>query len=155
MTTLPIKRDNPPEWYIRLVEDCRATITERTFNATSEIIELKWELGNRILADLLHYERAPYGEKLIGNLAVDLGISAADLYRCVDFRKQFESVRVVWEKLPEGKAITWRKIVHHYLPKNKQGGHENCGGECEHKWSYWRICLLCELREKCKPQGED
>lgn len=102
------------EWYQGLIEDCRAIIVERSMNAKMEVIEGKWELGQRITEENVKMDRKEiYGKKIIENLSRDLGASTTDLWNCVKFYKQLEVKEFgdVIAKLPEGKNVTWYKIT--------------------------------------------
>lgn len=119
------------EWYQQMLEDCKAILVERTFNACEEIIRRNWELGKRILEENEKMEREKiYGKKIIENIATDLGKSNSYVWQCVQFCKQYpqEDLDNVLNEFPEGKSLTWGKIVNKYLggakeektPKQKQ-----------------------------------
>lgn len=102
------------EWYQELVEDCRAIGVERGTNARMEVIQGKWELGQRINLENDNMQRKDiYGKNIIGNLANDIGISSTDLWSCLKFYKQLgvDNFEETLPKLPEGKNVTWYKIT--------------------------------------------
>ena len=51
------------EWYQKLLEDCQTIIVERVFRARSEIIDGKWEVGERIQTDN-NYQKNKYRKLL-------------------------------------------------------------------------------------------
>ena len=99
------------EWYQHLIEDCKAIITERKFNASWKLIQCKWEIGDRILKENDNFERAKiYGKEIVRRVALSLNARKREIYLCIQFRKKYPDLN----ELPEGKAITWHKIVHKY-----------------------------------------
>ncbi len=97
------------EWYQNLIDDCKTIITERRFNACWEVIQCKWEIGD--------FKRVKiYGKKIVQGLAESLKVSERDVWYCIQFRKKYPDLN----NLPEGKAISWTKIVNEYLPKQKE-----------------------------------
>jgi len=104
------------EWYLVLLEDLRDIITERGFNASWELILGKWEIGKRILEEHPNFERKYiYGKEIAKIIAESLGRSRRDIYRCIKFARKYPNLNT----LPEGKAITWNKIIRNYLSNNK------------------------------------
>ena len=102
------------DWYRGLVDDCRAIVVERGTNARMEIVEGKWEMGQRINQENEEMDRKKgYGKRIIENLSNDLGISAVDLWNCVKFYKEIgvEQFEKAIPKLPEGKNVSWYKIT--------------------------------------------
>ena len=96
------------EWYQHLIEDCKSIITERRFNASWELIQCKWEIGDRILKENDNFERAKiYGKKIATRVSQSLGCSKKEIERCIYFRQKYTDLN----ELPEGKAITWHKTV--------------------------------------------
>jgi len=109
-------------WYLVLLEDLRDIITEREFNARWEKILGKWEIGKRIIEDNPNFERKYiYGKEIATVLARSLDCSRRDIYRCIKFARKYPNLNT----LPEGKAITWNKIITRYLTNNKNKGEEN------------------------------
>ena len=104
------------KWYQSLLDDLKTFITERVFRARMEIIEMKHEIGKRILEEELNFKRANYGEKIIEKIANDLEVSRTDLYLCVEFARKYPIIHDV-DNLPEGKNISWTKIKQKYLPE--------------------------------------
>jgi len=101
------------EWFQALIEDCKDTIIEKRFIISEELIKMKWEVGDRILQDIGKFERSRiYGRQIIVTVSKALSCSEREIYRCVQFRKKYPELKT----LPEGKAITWHKIVNTYLP---------------------------------------
>lgn len=102
------------EWYQGLVEDCQAIVVERGVNARMEVVEGKWELGQRITQANEEMEREKiYGKRIIENLSNDLGVSNTDLWNCVKFYKEIgvEQFDEAIPKLPEGKNVSWYGIT--------------------------------------------
>ncbi len=102
--------------YKQLVEDCRAILTERSFNARMEIIEGYHELGERIVNDPLYQPRK--SRAFLHRVAKDLGIADRTIYYAVAFYKKFPQL----DKVPGGKNISWRQIRIQYLTSGKRKG---------------------------------
>ncbi len=100
--------------YHQLIEDCRAILTERSFNARMEIIEGYHELGERIVNDPLYQPRK--SRAFLHRVANDIGASERTVYYAVAFYKKFPKL----EKVPGGKNISWRQIRIKYLTKGKR-----------------------------------
>jgi len=100
----------PQEEWEALVEDCKAILTESINNVRESIIKMKWELGDRLFK---------CGEERIRGhlekLAAILRISERELYHCLAFRSKFPRLNEIWEQLPEGKNISWHKLINNYL----------------------------------------
>jgi hypothetical protein len=104
-----------------MVEDCRSILTERIFNARMERILCYGEIGERIVNDPFYEKYSKGNGKFLGDLAKDIGISASELARSIQFYKKFEIVSPDsenWIQFKEGKNISWAKIKKYYLPEN-------------------------------------
>ena len=131
--------------YAALVEECRAIIIERGFRARTEIIIAKSEIGQRISEDSLYKKHGKGNRIFLLRLAVDIGISYSELNRCIQLYEKFgvfsHSLSSPWDTFKEGKAISWWKIVHKYLPTAAEEK-----PTCEHE-------LIIETIAKCKRCG--
>jgi hypothetical protein len=96
----------PSEDYKALCDEIKATITEGVFNSRWELLRTYHEVG-KLISD--------YKDITVSRLSTDTSISQRTLERCVQFYEKFPDM----EKLPEGKNISWHKIVNHYLPDHK------------------------------------
>ncbi len=104
------------DWYQTLLDDCVAIETERSFNARLEILQCNWELGQRIKEENKRMDREKiYGEKIVQNLAVDLGKSTSHIWSCMQVYELFgvDEFDEVVSQLPDGKAISWNKTLKH------------------------------------------
>lgn len=104
------------EWYLLLVDECKAIITEATFTSRWALVEGYHLLGKRILQD---EPRITQGgstlRRTLQDLANLLNTSERTLYYSVEFTKKYPDLQL----LPEGKDTTWNKIVTKYLPEPK------------------------------------
>lgn len=104
------------EWYIHLIEQCQAIITEAGFHSRWMLIEGYHQLGKRILQDYDNFDRVKiYGQEIVQCIAISLEKSPRTIYQAIQFAKQYPDLSL----LPEGKNISWYKIVNKYLPKSK------------------------------------
>lgn len=113
-TTLQLSDD----WYKSLVDDCKAIVTERLYRSRQEVIEGWHEVGERIATDENYKKHAHGNGEIKKQLAVDIGASVQTLYYAIQFFEKFPTLETL-NKLPEGKNLSWRKIVKNYLPAPK------------------------------------
>lgn len=99
-------------WYESLVDDCTAIITEAVFNSRWELIAGYHALGRRITTDDDYQQYANGNGRILQDLAECIGQSERTLYYAIQFYLKFPDL----EKLPDGKNISWTKIITQYLP---------------------------------------
>ena len=90
--------------YQTLLEDLRSLLTKGQYQAYKAVDNIKvqtyWQIGERIVREeLKHKDRADYGEYLIKDLAIDLGIDRRELYRIVKFYNVFQIVGALHPQL--------------------------------------------------------
>ena len=103
------------EWFYRAIEDGHAIIVEAVFTSRWALIEGYHMLGERIALDE-NFQKYGKGNQIIcKELANGIGISERILYYAVQFYEKYPSL----DNVPEGKNISWHKIVNKYLPAPK------------------------------------
>lgn len=104
------------EWYESLVDDCRAIITEAIFASRWALVEGYHQLGGRIREDenWKKYSKGAYTS--LQGLAKNINISERTLYYAMQFYDKYPSLN----NIPEGKNISWYKIITKYLPESKE-----------------------------------
>lgn len=93
-----------------LEDECRAILTERGFNARQETILARWEVGEAVMRSPWYQRYASSSTAALHTLAGRLGLSARNLYYCLQFRTLFPEYP---EQAPpglEGKHLTWTDI---------------------------------------------
>lgn len=106
--SMPIKSVETAETaYHALVEQIQATIQECVFRSRQELIEGHWEVGKLIR----EYPTDAITDLLQG-LAVDTSVSERTLWYSVQLFDKYPDLA----KLPEGKNISWNKLITKYLP---------------------------------------
>jgi len=106
------------DWYQSLVEDCAAIITESVFTSRWALIEGYHQLGLRIMQENGNFKREKvYGKEIVQGLAKSLNKSPRTVRYSMQFVKKFPDL----QKLPDGKNISWSKIVTNYLPESVNG----------------------------------
>lgn len=90
--------------YLQLLKDVQSILKNGLYKSYQAVDNLKvqtyWQIGERIVREeLTKEERANYGEKLIENLAQDLGFRRDELYRIVQFYKTYPIVVTVSQQL--------------------------------------------------------
>ena len=112
-------------WYDLLIEDCKAIITDITeaiFNSRWALVEGYHQLGERIVTENNLDRESTYGKKIFQGLGKSLRLSKSTLYYAVQFYEKYPDLSLV----PEGKNISWNKIITKYLPaKIAEQGNDN------------------------------
>ena len=104
------------DWFQLLLDDCQAIKIERETNAREEILNGKWELGKRISEENDDMDRKKvYGNQIVLTLSNTLGNSVSDLHNCVQFYQEYKVDSFEKVALPEGKNISWYKMVNNHL----------------------------------------
>ena len=105
------------EWYVHLIEECKSIIIEAVFTSRWALVEGYWKLGERIREEkgLKKWVQNEVGEVLQG-LAKDLSISTRTLYYSLQTYDKYPEL----DKIPEGKNISWNKLITKYLPAPKE-----------------------------------
>jgi hypothetical protein len=98
------------EWYIQLVSECKAIVTEAVYNSRWALVEGYWQLGKRMRED------PSFNTKLLQDLAVDIKVSERTMWYALKAYDKYPDIN----KMPEGKNISWNKLVTKYLPKRKE-----------------------------------
>lgn len=146
------KTNEESEWYQALVEECKSIITEAVFTSRWSLVEGYWHLGKRIREDILAQEYAKGNKTFVQDLARNLrqkdsdtqqfgGVSERTLYYAIQFFDKYPRL----DKVPEGKNISWNKLVTKYLPSPK--GKK----KCSHKWEVIKRCKMCGIFQRKKP----
>ena len=100
------------DWYLHLIDECKAIITEAVFTSRWALVEGYWNLGKRINEESkLH----PFILESVQDLAQAIGLSTRTLYYANQTYSKYPDI----SKLPEGKNITWNKLITKYLPEHQ------------------------------------
>jgi len=142
------------DWYQVLLDDLTAIAVESVAASNLAYIEGKWLFGQRIAQENENFKREKiYGKKIVATVAESLKRSSSDIWRCLQFYKKYPAPTFsqACGYLPEGKNLTWNKIITQYLPALPNGEKEErprlvkckkCGGwylegdnlcHCQHK----------------------
>ena len=113
MTKELSRRIEDEEWYIALIEECKAIITEAVFTSRWALVEGYHQLGTRILEENNLDRSNIYGKKIVQGLAQSFGMSERTLWYALKFAEKYPKLNEV----PEGKNITWNKVITKYLPE--------------------------------------
>lgn len=117
-----IKNYRETDEYKYFVEECRATIDTGVWEARTRLIVAYGQLGKLITENPLYKKYKKGNKNFMANLAMDTRISYSTLSRAIQF---YEKYRIDshsakgWDKLPEGKNISWHKICSDLLPEPK------------------------------------
>lgn len=104
MTALSL-RDH---WYQELVDDCQAIITEAVWRSRWELILGHHLLGKRIATDPDYQKNSNGNGRIVQCLAEDINQSERTIYYSIKF---FELYPDPLKQLPDGKNISWTKVV--------------------------------------------
>jgi N6-adenosine-specific RNA methylase IME4 len=103
------------DWYQSLVDDCKAIITEAVFTSRWALVEGYHQLGQRIATDESYQEYAKGNRSSVQDLARKLSTSPRSLYYAIQFYEKYPSL----DGVPEGKNISWNKLLTKYLPDQR------------------------------------
>ncbi|WP_428223461.1 PDDEXK nuclease domain-containing protein [Flavobacterium sp.] len=93
-----------------LIQESKQQVAS-TINAAISI--LYWQIGHRILSDVLNHQRAEYGEKIVIELSVQLtenfgkGWSEKQLRQCIKFVEVFPEMEIVYTLC---RQLSWSHI---------------------------------------------
>jgi hypothetical protein len=123
MNNLPTDSYRRTQEYQELIEESKAIVVEHAFNIRMTVILGKGQLGERIVEDPLFKKHSKGNQKFLRDVADDIGISYSTLCRAVQFYEQYkitEPDSPGWQKINEGKDISWTKIKKEYLPSGER-----------------------------------
>jgi hypothetical protein len=124
-----------------IAEEIKATLVEAEFGARWGLIEAHHKVGELIIG--LGGDRA----KVVQDLAVRIERSARTLWYDVKFVERYPRLDV----LPEGKVISWNKIITKYLTESKD---KELGDSHNHE--FITKCKVCgDIRIGDNPQVID
>jgi N6-adenosine-specific RNA methylase IME4 len=103
------------DWYTTLVDECKQILTEAVFTSRWALVEGYWQLGKRIRGDKLAQEHAKGNKTFVQDLGRNLGVSSTTLYYALQAYDKYPDI----DKIPEGKNISWNKLITKYLPEPK------------------------------------
>lgn len=130
------------EWYQSLVSDCQTIMTEAVFISRWALVQGYHDLGKRILEEHDNFERNKiYGEGIVQGLALSLNMSSRILWYAIQFVNKYPDL----SKVPEGKNITWNKIITKYLTTSKE--------QVQPEQDYTVRCPVCGLEYECPKCG--
>ncbi len=96
------------EEYDALVEEIQGTITESVHNSRWTLIEGYWNVGRLIREKFTGHNLTSQ----LNTLGQSTGVGTTTLWNALRFFDTYPDINA----LPEGKAISWTKIVSKYLP---------------------------------------
>jgi len=105
-------------------EQVKSIIVEGEFNARWTLLHAYHQVGKLIVENF----RNP--TEIVATVAVKINRSERTLWYAVAFAKKYPDIN----KLPEGKNISWRKLINNYLTDGKKEDKKmikcpNCGFE--------------------------
>jgi hypothetical protein len=128
------------DWFELLVDDVKSELVEGISTSRMTLIETWFNVGKRILDENQNFERSEvYGKQIMHTLAECTGQSERSLYYAVKFAGMFDNFSDAISTLPEGKNISWSKIVKNVLTDGKEPE------ECKHEVTEMvKRCVKCK-----------
>ena len=120
------------DWFKSLTDDCDAIITESVFNSRWALVEGYHLLGKRLVEESDKLEITA----LVKEVALTINKSERTLFYAVQFVRKYPEL----DKVPEGKNITWVKIITNYLGDGKK---KELEGDHRHEWLTATTCRVC------------
>jgi hypothetical protein len=81
------------------------------------LVEGYWNLGQRLREDMNFEKYSREQPNLLQRVAESLNMSERTIYYAMQFFDKFPDLSM----LPEGKDVSWKKIVTKYLPEAREG----------------------------------
>lgn len=103
-TILPQNQAQHKNSYLKLLQEIKQTLVEHEFMSRWTLIE-----GYHRVGELLKNQKSV----TVTQISEELGRPRRHLERCRQFYKKYSDL----DMLPEGKNISWHKIVNTYLPE--------------------------------------
>lgn len=98
--------------YRELAEEIKDIITEHVFQSRWILLEGHWLVGKRIREECKNEKIS----EVTAGLAVESGVGERTLWYCIKFYDKYPDM----SRLPEGKSISWNKLVTKYLTDGKE-----------------------------------
>lgn len=103
----PGEIDENQPWYQSLVDDCKSIMIEAVFNSRWELLAGYHALGKRIATEINLERKDIYGKKILKGLSKSIEVSERNIYSAIQFYNTFPDIT----KLPDGKNISWTKVL--------------------------------------------
>lgn len=107
------------EWYLHLVEECKAILVERFYNSNLEAVTAYGEIGERIVSDVNYKKWGKGNRKFNNDLFKDIGLGERTGYYCLQFYERklqepitngtYKDVCTAVQTI-YGKNLTWNKV---------------------------------------------
>ena len=108
---IAVKIENE-DWYIALVDECSAIISEAMETSRWALVDGYHQLGKRVLEDKANFKKAGIDDGgVTQRVALSLGKSTRTIQQAVQFATKYPNV----EDIPGGKGITWHKVCNTLL----------------------------------------
>lgn len=105
------------QWVEDLVEECTNAFVESNYAERWDKVEGYHTIGTLILEGLqLEDRKKTYGDQIVKRVAKSIKVSPRTVYNMVEFAKKFPDLAL----LPDGKNVSWTKIVKGYFPKSDE-----------------------------------
>ena len=99
-------------WLKEMADDIDGMATEGIFASRWMLVETYHNIGRRIVADE-NYKKYYHGHgEILTDLSNLCSVHVRDIYRAMKFYSKYPDLDLI----PEGKNISWNKIVTKYLP---------------------------------------
>ena len=132
------------DWYLHLVEECKAILTEASFTSRWALVEGYHHLGERIVTDQNLQWNSRGNGKMFATVAKSIGIGERTLRYSVQFYEMFPDLSL----LPLGKDANWKGVVKLLADPNGEKD------EMLEKMYYHIRCLVDLVRKYEKPKDE-
>ena len=100
------------QWMTELADQIEELATEGIFNSRWMLLQTYHGIGHLIL-DNENYKRYSHGNgQILTDLSELCGVHVRDLQRSIQFATKYPDMNA----LPEGKNISWNKVITKYLP---------------------------------------
>jgi len=99
-------------WITELADDLHGFYTEGIHHSRWELIRTYHEIGKRLVQNDNFRKYAAGNSGVLSQVTLLSGIKERELYRAIQFYDKYPDL----DFLPDGKNISWHKIVNNLLP---------------------------------------
>ena len=146
--TEPVEGLAEAEWFVALADELNSIFVEHEFTSRWALVEGYHAVGKRILEERDVLKQKGISQKqFLAEISQKINRKERSLFYAIAFAQKYPEL----DSLPEGKNVSWFKIVQKYLPKAPKPEAPKVTAEVEEKEP---VTTEEEVTTKPKPQME-
>lgn len=130
------------EWYRTLVGELTIAVKQLNQEAALALVTRNYLIGQLMIDFRAHWEKSPHGDKVVENIAQDIGLSRDYVYRCIQFAEKYPNLAndarsaIEITRLPKSEESlfpTWTYIKTYLLVEKIP---------CDHEWAEEKVVVF-------------